>query len=58
VVKKKDVQDGDLCAMGLNDPLERKVMARAMKAGEDQINLLRESQSKNEEPDSEESSKN
>ena len=38
---KKTVKDSDLCASGIIDPLERKVMATAMKQGEDQIDLIR-----------------
>lgn len=44
----KKTKDSDLCAGGLSDPLERKVMATAMKQGEDQIDLIR--QSKKQEP--------
>jgi len=44
----KKTKDSDLCASGITDPLERKVMAKAMKLGEDQINLIR--QSKEQEP--------
>ena len=40
---KKNVKDDSLCASGLTDPTERKVMATAMKQGEDQIKILRES---------------
>ena len=40
---KKNVKDDLLCASGLTDPTERKVMATAMKQGEDQIKILRES---------------
>jgi len=43
--RKKEVKDSDLCAGGLTDPLERKVMATAMKQGEDQIDLIRQSKS-------------
>ena len=39
----KKTKDSDLCASGLSDPLERKVMAKAMKLGEDQIDLIRQS---------------
>lgn len=46
---KKEVNDGDLCAMGLTDPIERKLMATSMKAGQDQINILRESGTKKQE---------
>lgn len=52
--KKSNVKDGSLCASGLTDKTERKIMARAMQAGEDQINIVRES--KNQESNSEESS--
>jgi len=41
--KKSDVDDSDLCARGIEDPVERKIMATAMKQGEDQINIVRES---------------
>ena len=42
--KKSDkVEDSSLCAMGIEDPTERKIMATAMKQGEDQINIVRES---------------
>jgi len=47
--KKSDVEDSSLCAMGLTDPTERKVMATAMKQGEEQINIIRNSQIENEE---------
>lgn len=40
--RKKTVKDTDLCASGLTDPLERKVMATAMKQGEDQINIIKQ----------------
>ena len=40
---KKKVEDSSLCASGLTDTTERKVMATAMKQGEDQIKILRES---------------
>jgi len=52
---KKKVQDDALCASGLTDTTERKVMATAMKQGEDQIKILRESKEETlEEMDSEE----
>ena len=38
---KKKVDDSSLCASGLTDATERKVMATAMKQGEDQIKILR-----------------
>jgi len=41
--KNSEVRDGDLCASGLTDATERKVMATAMKQGEDQIRIIRES---------------
>jgi len=41
--KKSTVEDNSLCAMGIEDPTERKIMATAMKQGEDQINIVRES---------------
>ncbi len=49
---KKAVKDGDLCASGLTDPTERKIMATAMKQGEEQINIVRDSrtQESDEEP--------
>ncbi len=50
--KKSNVEDGSLCASGLTDKTERKIMARAIKLGEDQINIVRES--KNQEPQPEE----
>jgi len=43
--RKKNVKDSDLCASGLTDPLERKVMATAMKQGEDQINIIKQARS-------------
>ena len=39
---KKTVKDSDLCASGLTEPLERKIMATAMKQGEDQIDNIRQ----------------
>ena len=39
------MKDTDLCASGLTDPLERKVMATAMKQGEDQIDIIRQAKS-------------
>ncbi len=42
----KKTKDSDLCASGLTEPLERKIMATAMKQGEDQINIVREAQAK------------
>ena len=47
--KKSDVEDGSLCASGLTDPTERKIMATAMKQGEDQINIVRESKNDSQE---------
>jgi len=38
---KKKVDDSSLCASGLTDTTERKVMATAMKQGEEQIKILR-----------------
>ena len=52
--KKKQVKDGDLCAIGLTDPIERKIMATSMKAGQDQINILREAGTKNQESQNQE----
>ena len=46
MAKKKQVDNNDLCAMGLTDPVERKIMATSMKAGQDQINFLREQEAK------------
>ena len=43
--RKKNTKDSDLCASGLTDPLERKVMATAMKQGEDQINIIKQARS-------------
>ena len=43
--------------MGLTDPLERKIMATGMKASQDQIDLIRKSKAKNEEPESQEEPK-
>ncbi len=40
---KKTVKKDDLCASGLTDPTERKIMAIAMKQGEEQINIVRDS---------------
>jgi len=39
---KKTVKNSDLCASGLTEPLERKIMATAMKQGEEQINIVRQ----------------
>ena len=52
----KKTKDSDLCASGITDPLERKVMAKAMKLGEDQIDLIRQSkeQESEQEPQTEE----
>lgn len=47
--KTDEVEDSSLCAMGIEDPTERKIMARAMKAGEDQINIVRESRNETQE---------
>lgn len=54
---KKTVKDSDLCASGITDPLERKVMATAMKQGEDQIGFIRKAkaQESEQEPQTEES---
>ena len=46
--KKSNVDDADLCARGIEDPVERKIMATAMKQGEDQINIVRESKTETE----------
>lgn len=46
--KKSNVDDADLCASGIEDPLERKIMATAMKQGEDQINIIRDSKAETE----------
>lgn len=54
--KKKQVNDGDLCAIGLTDPLERKLMATSMKSGQDQINFLREARIKKQETQNEDGS--
>ena len=40
---KKTVKNDDLCASGLTDPTERKIMSTAMKQGEEQINIVRDS---------------
>ena len=52
---KKTVKNDDLCASGLTDPTERKIMATAMKQGEEQINIVRDSrtQESEEEPQEE-----
>jgi len=39
----KKTKNSDLCASGLTDTTERKIMATAMKQGEDQIKIVRES---------------
>jgi len=39
---KKTVKNDDLCASGLTDVIERKIMATAMKQGEEQINIVRQ----------------
>lgn len=49
MAKKNTVKNSDLCATGLSDPVERKIMATAMKQGEEQVNILRESKNKNQE---------
>ncbi len=49
---KKAVKDDDLCASGLTDHTERKIMATAMKQGEDQIDILRESRTQEPEEES------
>jgi len=43
--RKKAVKDSDLCAQGLTDSTERKIMATAMKQGEDQIDIIRQAKS-------------
>lgn len=43
--RKKAVKDSDLCAQGLTDNTERKIMATAMKQGEDQIDIIRQAKS-------------
>jgi len=50
---KKAVKDDDLCASGLTDHTERKIMATAMKQGEDQIDILRESKNEESQQDQE-----
>ena len=40
--KKPDAEDSSLCAQDLTDPTERKIMATAMKQGEEQITIVRE----------------
>ena len=47
--KNQNVDDSSLCASGLTDATERKVMATAMKQGEDQIKILRESKQETQE---------
>jgi len=49
----KKTKDSDLCASGITDPLERKVMATAMKQGEDQIDLIRQSKEQKPQEDEE-----
>jgi len=49
---KKSVKNSDLCASGLTDSTERKIMATAMKQGEDQINIVRESKTQESEEES------
>ena len=49
----KKTEDSVLCASGLTDKTERKVMATAMKQGEDQIKILRESKQETQTEDSE-----
>lgn len=46
---KKTVKKEDLCASGLTDPTERKIMATAMKQGEEQITIIRDSRQESEE---------
>jgi len=50
----KKTKDVDLCASGLTDTTERKIMATAMKQGEDQIKIVRESRQEIQEEDPEE----
>ena len=50
----KKTKDSDLCASGLTDTTERKIMATAMKQGEDQIKIIRESKQETQEEDTEE----
>ena len=51
----KKTKDSDLCASGITDPLERKVMATAMKQGEDQIDLIRKAKTQESEQEPQES---
>lgn len=48
----KKTKDSDLCASGIIDPLERKIMATAMKQGEDQIGLIRKAKAQESEQES------
>jgi len=50
----KKTKNSDLCASGLTDTTERKIMATAMKQGEDQIKIIRESKQETQEEDTEE----
>ena len=50
--KKSNTNDSSLCAQDLTDPTERKIMATAMKQGEDQINIVRESKTQESEKES------
>ena len=51
----KKTKDSDLCASGITDPLERKVMATAMKQGEDQIDLIRKAKAQESEQEPQQS---
>jgi len=53
--KNHEVNNTDLCAMGLTDPVERKIMATSMKTGQDQINIFRESKKRIQKPNEDES---
>jgi len=55
---KKAVKDEDLCASGLTDVTERKIMATAMKQGEEQINIVRESRTQESEEESQQDQEN
>lgn len=51
--KKSNVDDSSLCAQDLTDSTERKIMATAMKQGEDQINIVREARATESQEDQE-----
>ena len=51
---KKSVKNSDLCASGLTDSTERKIMATAMKQGEEQINIVRKVRTKESKEESQE----